>query len=257
MGICLIKILFSPSEGKYKPQECRQTTPNQHKDSENLPYLNTQAVRSYLEFLNTRSENEIAKLFGSKALNPKELELVQNLLFSPRIESIRLYNGVAYGALDFESLDSQSQDYLFKNFYIFSNLFGLVRADDQIPYYNLHQGKGVGDFELKTLYRYIAPTLDELFAGVQVLDLRAEAYMKAYMPPMSNPMQYYQVHFLKNGKKVSHYAKFYRGAYVRSLALSGIENLDELESLYVEGLRLKDQIFAHNATILVYEVCEY
>lgn len=254
MGICLIKILFSPSEGKYKPHKIQQMDQNRHSDSGEIPCLNPQAVQSYLEFLNTRSKNEIAKLFGSKMLNLEELEAVQNLLLSPRIESIRLYSGVAYGALDFESLDSQSQDYLFKNLYIFSNLFGLVRADDRIPYYNLHQGKGVGDFELKTLYRHIAPTLDEMFAGVQVLDLRAEAYIKAYMLPVSNPTQYYQVHFFKNGKKVSHYAKFYRGIYARSIALSGIKNLDELESLYVDGLRLKDQISMGNATILVYEV---
>lgn len=253
----MIKILFSPSEGKHKSQEFQQISQNVYEDSENLPCLNMQAVKSYLKFLNTRSENEIAKIFGSQTLNPKELELVQNLLSSPRIESIRLYNGVAYGALDFESLDSQSQDYLFKNLYIFSNLFGPVRADDRIPYYNLHQGKGVGDFELKTLYRCIAPALDELFADIQVLDLRAEAYVKAYMPHVSNPAHYYQVHFFKNAKKVSHYAKFYRGAYARSIALSKIENLDELESLYIDGLRLKGRTSVRNVTILTYEVCEH
>lgn len=247
----MIKILFSPSEGKRHPRDFSQE--NLRKDSVGLPC--SQAVRSYLDFLNTRSESEIARLFGAKVLNADELDLARHLLSSPRIESIRLYNGVAYGALDFESLDIQSQAYLFENLYIFSNLFGAVRADTQIPYYNLHQGKGVGDFELKTLYRCIAPRLDELFAGAQVLDLRAEAYMKAYMPPVRE--HYYQVQFFKNGKKVSHYAKFYRGAYARALALSGIRNLHELASLYVEGLRLKDQTFARNAMILVYEVCEH
>lgn len=220
-----------------------------------LVCMDMRAVQSYVEFLRTRSEGEIARVFGSKVLMMEELSLCQNLARTARTESIRLYNGVAYKALDFDTLHIQAQDYIFKNLYIFSNLFGLVRASDRIPYYNLHQGKGFGDFELRTLYRRIASQLDGIFASSAVLDLRAEAYVKAYLPPSIHPSTYTQIHFFKNGKKVSHYAKFYRGAYVRALALAGVENLNELESLYVDGLRFKERYESQNATILVYEVC--
>ena len=60
--------------------------------------------------------------------------------------------------------------------------------------------------------------------------------------------------FLKNGKKVSHYAKFYRGIYARALAQKGISHLDELVRLKIENLHLCEQQHAQNATILTYEV---
>lgn len=132
-----IKILFSPSEGKNKPQNMTKTL---HNASSCI--LDSQAVREYMVFLQTASEKEIASLFGSKILDMHDLALSQNLLASPRVEAIRLYSGVGYKALDFETLDSKARDYLYKNLYIFSNLFGAVRADEPLPYYNLHQGKG-------------------------------------------------------------------------------------------------------------------
>lgn len=242
-----IKILFSPSEGKNKPQNMAKTLYNA-----SSCILDSQAVREYMAFLQTASEKEIASLFGSKILDMRDLALSQNLFVSPRIEAIRLYSGVGYKALDFENLDSKAQDYLYKNLYIFSNLFGAVRADEPLPYYNLHQGKGIGAFSLKNLYVNSKAKIDEILSGEEVLDLRAEAYIKAYKCEYAK--QYYQIVFLKNGRKVSHYAKFHRGIYARAIAQKAISHLDELLTLEIENLHFCKKEYIQNATILTYEV---
>ena len=242
-----MKILFSPSEGKNKPQN---TTKTSHNALSHI--LDSQAVREYITFLQTASESEIASLFGSKILDMRDFALSQNLPTSPRVEAIKLYSGVGYKALDFESLDFKAQSYVRENLYIFSNLFGAVRADEPLPYYNLHQGKGVGAFSLKNLYKDLKAKIDKILCGEEVLDLRAETYIKAYKCECAR--QYYQIVFLKNGKKVSHYAKFYRGLYARSLAQKNIKSLENLENLRFDFINLSDVVITQNATILTYEI---
>lgn len=242
-----IKILFSPSEGKNKPQDITKTSHNAISH-----ILDSQAVREYITFLQTASESEIASLFGSKILDMRDFALSQNLPTSPKVEAIKLYSGVGYKALDFESLDFKAQSYVRENLYIFSNLFGAVRADEPLPYYNLHQGKGVGAFSLKNLYKDLKAKIDKILCGEEVLDLRAEAYIKAYKCECAR--QYYQIVFLKNGKKVSHYAKLYRGLYARSLAQKNIKSLENLENLRFDFINLSDVVITQNATILTYEI---
>lgn len=275
-----MKILFSPSEGKTIPHK---TTPQNGKIPQNatnciqhrLDSINStptsqtsfqaalyeglflehsaikDAIKAYAAFLQSASEGEISALFGSKHIDLDELNIAQNLLNAPNIESIRLYNGVGYKALDFASLDSKAQKYLYNHLYIFSNLFGVVRADWALPYYNVHQGKGRGAFELKALYRALKPALDVFFAHSDVLDLRAEAYIKAYMP--KSCAHYTQVNFLKNGKKVSHYAKYYRGLYARAVAQNHITSTKMLIDFTPAFLSLKNVTHAQNTTILTYE----
>ncbi len=297
-----MKILFSPSEGKIIPSDrISQSGDSQvfQIESDAVSLAAKEAVKQYIAFLQSGDESEITTLFGSKKLDLDELALAQNCLSSPRIEAIRLYNGVGYKALDFESLDSQTKSYMRENLYIFSNLFGMVRADtllpyynlhqgkgkgafalktlyknlkpsiDEIlendevldlraradtllPYYNLHQGKGKGAFALKTLYKNLKPSIDEILENDEVLDLRAEAYLKVYQ--VDKCKHYTQVVFLKNGKRVSHYAKHYRGIYARVVAQKGVDSSRELEHLAFDELSLYDKKAFENATILTYEV---
>lgn len=248
----MIKILFSPSEGKIIPSDNPQVSALQVFQVKNVSLAVQEALKEYVTFLQSGTEGEIATLFGTKSLDLDELTLAQNCLNSPCVEAVRLYNGVGYKALDFESLDSKAMTYVRENLYIFSNLFGIVRADTFLPYYNLHQGKGKGIFALKTLYKNLKPSIDELLENSEVLDLRAEAYLKAYQ---ADKCQHYtQVVFLKNGKRVSHYAKHYRGIYARVVAQKGVDSSKELEDLAFDGLSLCDKKVFKNATILTYEV---
>ena len=241
-----MKIFFAPSESKNIPHNSPYCLNSYIADT-----LHSNALNAYLQFLQKASESEIMAVFGSKSLDLQDLALCQNLLQAPTLEAIRLYSGVAYKALDFESLESAAQEYIRENLYIFSNLFGMVRADEPLAYYNLHQGKGREVFALKTLYEGLKPALDIFFQDCEVLDLRAEAYIKVY--PLKHCKISAQVVFLKNGKKVSHYAKFYRGLYARAIAQQGISSIEQLAGLKLDSLKLLSTQHSQNATILTYE----
>lgn len=246
-----MKILFSPSEGK-NPTEITSR-------EDNFDFLDTLAVGGeelrenifrYLEILKSE-DSVLCKLFGSKNLNSKsildEMMMCANIGKSNRIQAINLYDGVAYKALDFSHLSGKSQEYIFENVLIFSNLFGMVRANDRLPFYKYNQNFRYSGFGLIELYKKLTPKIDAYLQDERILDLRAEIYIKAY----EVKGEHTRVEFLKNEKKVSHYAKYYRGIYLRELSE---KQSDDLENMQIKDLKLVDVKHHKNITTLVYEV---
>lgn len=246
-----MKILFSPSEGKNSTKIISK--------EDSFDFLDTLAVGGeelkqnvfrYIEILSSE-DSVLCKLFGSKNLNSKsildEMSLCSNMGKSSRIEAIRLYDGVAYKALDFSHLSSNSQEYIFKNVLIFSNLFGMVRADDGLPFYKYNQNFKYNDFGLAQFYKKLTPKIDRYLQDEKILDLRAEIYIKAY----EIKGEHTRVEFLKNGKKVSHYAKYYRGIYLKELSEKQSDNLEDMQ---IKDLELIDVKHHKNITTLIYEV---
>ena len=100
-----------------------------------------------------------------------------------------------------------------------SNLFGLVRASDRLPFYHLNQNYKSKLLSLRALYQAQEEEIDKLLAteqdGVQngvIVDLRAQIYSKAYPIKLG--------HYVLNlPSKVSHQAKLHRGLALRELAL--------------------------------------
>lgn len=175
-------------------------------------------IRAYLSALKNEPDTQILKIFGTKRLDANMLASCLELLQSPRVEAIELYNGVAFKALDFASLDSGAQDFIRQNVLICSNLFGLVRASDALSYYHLNQNYTSKTLNLKSLYKAQSSEIDALLdsayrAGEMVLDLRAGVYIKAY--PLKVP------HFTLKmpTKSISHQAKLYRGLALKNLAI--------------------------------------
>ncbi|MCI7484987.1 MAG: YaaA family protein [Helicobacter sp.] len=243
-------ILFSPSESKNIPTHRHDTKQSELKYLFSQKAYKTRALHSYLEALKTSNEAKLHALFGSKVIDLDSLSLSQNLLSARKIKAIELYSGVGYKALDFASLPKREREFLESSLLIFSNLFGTVLASDELPYYNLHQGKGFGDFALKTIYTRQERDLHEFLLGSEILDLRAEAYVK--VSPVHVP--HTQIEFLKNGKKISHFSKHYRGIFARQIALHRCM-LSEIESLEFENLRLLESKNLGHKRLLSYEIC--
>lgn len=246
------KILFSPSEGKNYPENHKKESYGDNSALFELPLISPDAIKAYIATLCSADESTICKILGRKNIDLEELALLQNMLNAPRLESVRLYNGVAYKALDFETLDTKAKRYIYENMYIFSNLFGTLKASDCVPYYNLHQTQGFGDFGLHKIYADTKALLDAEFYQKEILDLRADIYIKAY--PINTCSMYYKVVFTKNGKKISHYAKLYRGLYVRSISKLQILSLEELQHLEYDFMCLKKIEHTQNATTLIYDI---
>lgn len=212
-----MKILFSPSEEKnliYKYKE--DSTFINNLLFNNLSNFRENIIKQYLSTLKLASSNDISKLLGSKKISLDILSACSNLLNATTTESIYLYNGVAFKALDIHSLPKSAISFLMNNVIIFSNLFGAIRASDKIPYYKLKQGENIGNYNLNSIYKIFKDELDSYLKNEEVLDLRAEIYIKAYSPNIPTTI----VEFYKNGKKLSHYSKYYRGILLREIALN-------------------------------------
>ncbi|RAX54061.1 hypothetical protein CCY99_05110 [Helicobacter sp. 16-1353] len=225
-----LKILFSPSEDKNFIYKGSSNPKFGFLDSllfgEDLRTNRMRILESYLEVLRKSPSSEVARIFGAKKLVGKigidTLNACSNLDSANTIESIFLYSGVAFKALDVASLDTTSVEFLRKNVVIFSNLFGAILGGDKIPYYKLKQGEKFANIDIVAIYKDFKTHLDSLLKSSEVLDLRAEFYTKAYKLTFPHT----KIEFFKNGKengkensrKSTHFSKHYRGLTLRHIA---------------------------------------
>ncbi|MDD6055298.1 MAG: peroxide stress protein YaaA [Helicobacter sp.] len=257
-------ILFAPSEKKIL------TNLQEYKKADfykNLICSGTkEAVESYVKFLQTSDEGGIKKLFGTKSLDLESLALAQNCLNAPLLPAIIRYSGVAFSALDFKNLDKNAQDFIYKHTLIFSNLFGILRANDGIPFYDLKQGEGFKlesySFKTQDFYKQSTKEIWDFLSQdstkeLEFLDLRASFYQKCFpldKSPLKQKIKIATPIFIKNGKTLSHYAKFYRGILLKTSAKFSLKSIDDLENLHIEGLNLQEIKIKENKNIKTIEL---
>ena len=227
----MLHILFSPSEAKRltcKGRKLSELLFGLEKREKILKTYNAVALSNDIE---TKQ-----KLFGLK----REEDIARfsfDIFDTFTCKAIELYVGVAYEYLDFASLPSDARRHISKRTLIFSNLYGSVRADDDIAPYKVKQGERIGDIASERFYKeHFSEQLDDYLQNGEILDLRAGYYDKFYK--VRAP--YTTMKFYKNGKVVSHYAKAYRGLVLRAIAQSKIDSIDALSQLPIEGLHVKD-----------------
>lgn len=244
-----MKILFSPSETKKDGGEGEFL----NKNSSIFPELYTkrlEILNSYNGFLKTASKEELEKLFGTK----KEdiLNKYRQDIFSQNTKkAIERYTGVAYDYLDYENLNEIEKDYIDENTLIFSNLFGVLKASDEIPDYKLKQGESFLGLKIDKFYKdEFSSKLDEYLEDEDILDLRAGFYEKFYA--IKKP--YYTMKFIKGGKVVSHFAKAYRGEVLKLLAKNSIKNFDELLKMEIPNLSVVEIIEKKLKKEIVYSI---
>lgn len=264
-------ILFSPSEKKCLTHKnsIQPTKDTFYKDfiCENLQEI----LESYTHFLKHASNAQLKKLFGTKTLNLNELSLAQNLFNTPLLDSIERYIGVAFNALDYTHLEKNAKNYIHEHLLIFSNLFGILRPQDKIPYYDLKQGEGFSyknlHFSTKQFYANNHANIWEFLIkqqqSLEFLDLRASFYQKCFLltktpPTLKQHIHIFTLNFVKNGKTLSHYAKFYRGILLQTCAKNEISHLHNLLDLNLDGLILqtKEETTHQNIshTLLTYTI---
>lgn len=218
-----MKILFSPSENKFEGGSGKFDI-----NLLSFPQINRQKVfEIYCDFLKNANKDELCKLFGLK--NPQ----IPNINLATK--AILRYDGVAFSSLKYALLDKFAQDYIDENCLIFSNLFGILRPNDKIPNYKLSQGEKIGLFDTANFYKNeLKDILDEFLKDDDILDLRAGYYDKFYIP--SKP--YTTIKFLKNGKNLSHFAKYWRGKILQICAKNNVRNINELMRIEIENLSI-------------------
>ncbi len=245
-----MKILFSPSETKFKGGETKKI----NKNSFLFPELfeeRLKVINQYQQYIDISTNKKLEKLFGTK----KE-DIIDyykgNILEKEIMKVIERYDGVAFDYLKYSTLKNIEKAYIDENVVIFSNLMGPILAGDMgIPDYKLKQNEKIGDFELEKFYNdKFSNSLDNYLKDDDIVDLRAGFYEKFYK--INKP--YITMKFIKDGKVVSHWAKAYRGIVLRLLAQNNIHSIDELMNINIDTLSIKEIKKQKLKTEIIYSI---
>jgi uncharacterized protein len=245
-----MKILFSPSEAKYKDGNDVKFTKKSFIFPELFKYRE-EMINKYQSFINNASNEEIAKLIGTKKQDV--IDYYSSDIFNRNTKKvIERYDGVAYDYLKYESLIDAEKKYIDENVIIFSNLFGpLLAGDTGLPDYKLKQGEKLDNLAVEVFYKeHFAKALDEYLEDEDVLDLRAGFYEKFYK--LSKP--YTTMKFIKDGKVVSHWAKAYRGIILNTVSKNNIKTIEELMNLEINNLSIGEIKKQKLKTEIVYNI---
>jgi len=245
-----MKILLAPSESKTPGGKGRLDL-----DSLIFKEINNkreELIQKYQKILDRANLEELKELFGLK----KEDEIkkyIINIYEEPVKEAIKRYSGVAFDYLDYNSLETEAKEYLANNLLIFSNLFGVLKADDLIPIYRLKQGSSIDGIKIEKFYnKVLKEPLDNYLANEDILDIRAGYYNKFYKPSK----KYTTLKFLKNNKVVSHWAKAYRGMVLRECAKKEVNSIDEFLKIDFKNLEIKEIIEKKAYNEIIYNIID-
>jgi cytoplasmic iron level regulating protein YaaA (DUF328/UPF0246 family) len=240
-------ILFAPSEDK---REGGKQLFHPSSLLFGLENSRDEILDGYSKVISEQNPKQLQELFGIK--DPVKYNRFLEPLDNGRcLKAIERYDGVAYEYLSYLTLSAEGQGYLDDRVIIFSNLFGPIKAYDQIPDYKFKQGASLENLLPEKFYKkYFSDPMDKIIGNDEVLDLRAGFYDKFYLPQY----KYTTVKFLKEGKVVSHWAKAYRGIVLRECALHHIESLEMVEKHLFVGLELIDKVCVKNKSELIFSI---
>ena len=244
----MLYTLFSPSEAKDEGG----ALPSLNSKSFIFPLLyekRLELLQKFENYKNNLNEKELLEFFELKSLC-ETCELRDSIFELQTQKAILRYTGVAYKALDFYSLDNPAKEYLFNQVVIFSNLFGALLARDEIPNYKLKQGAKIDGVDAAKYYsKEFSTSLDAMFEGCEILDLRAGYYEKFYKPKVKT----LKPKFVKNGKIISHNAKEHRGLFLREAALARANTIEDIMKINMTNLTLVEVIEKGNCVEPVFE----
>lgn len=239
-----MKVFFSSSQSKNVDRLSSSKQFENRFRSKELLYKN------YLNLIETLDDHNLTKLLGTKDIKSLK-SYKENILNSSFEKAILRYSGVAYKVLQYSNLNSQAQEFINKNVIIFSDLFGAISADEKIPYYKIKQGAKLDKIDITNFCsQNFSKFLDEEFLNEEILDLRASFYEKFY----EIKQKYISMKFLKNGKNLSHFAKFYRGEVLREIATHNIDSFTKLSKHNFENLSILEIKEIKNRLEFIYKV---
>lgn len=244
-----MKILLAPAETKNQGGEGKPYC-KENFFLEELFDKRDEVYTTYEKLLESSSVEELSKWFGLKKLDEVQ-RYKESLNNKPTMKAIQRYNGVAFDAIEYDTLSENEQKYIDENVVLFSNLFGPIKASDLIPDYKYKQGAKLPEMAVEKFFmENFTDSLDE-YVGDEIIDLRAGHYEKFYKVKKANVLTF---KFIKDGKVVSHWAKHYRGALLKHLAKNNIVSIADFMNSEVPGLKLIEIQEKKNVKLLIMEI---
>jgi uncharacterized protein len=218
-----VLILLPPSEGKTAPRRGHPL------DLATLgsPTLTPTRERVVGAVVDLAARPDAADVLGLGGTQADLVELDARLRTSPTARADRVYSGVLYDALGFDTLSAAARRRAGSRVAITSSVFGLVRPGDRIPSYRLS-----GDVALPALGPVAGVWRDVLGEAVRealgtglLVDLRSTMYAAFWRPPSDLAPRVATVRVLHEAdgvrKVVSHFNKATKGRIVRALLEDG------------------------------------
>lgn len=174
-------ILLPPSEGKNSPSRAKKLS------------------FSALSFANCLTPTRQATLKKYSSVDISKCDA-----------AVKVYSGVLYQALDYQSLSATAQKRADKSIVIISAAFGALRLFDVIPFYKFKISPALWK-------KPLAEALDGLESNL-IVDCRSSTYATVWSPPADISVGI-RIFTRVNGKKktITHMSKKYRGEVVRYL----------------------------------------
>lgn len=165
---------------------------------------------------------------GLSSSQDAEIERNAALRTAPTLPALRRYTGVLYDALDADSLTGVQAARARARLVIGSALFGLLRADDQVPAYRLSaSSKLPAKPTLAVRWRpVLEPVLTELAAQNLIVDLRSGSYAGLGRAPSAIRVDVLAEHPDGRRSVVTHFNKAHKGRLARALATTRAEPND-------------------------------
>lgn len=235
-----MKILLAPSETKISG--------GQYSNMNKIFFYSEEIIQSYDNYVKNTSIEKLMEFFNIK--NKDECKHYIKGINQKTTEAIKRYSGTAFKAIDYKNLNINAKKYINENVMIFSNLFGILRADDLIPNYKIKQGKKLPNLDIVKFYKkHLEERLDNYFNDT-IVDLSANYYKKFYTPKV--PVVNFK--FLKNGKIVNHWSKYYKGKILKKMAEENIKNTSDLMQTKFENLSIVETKTDKNIKTIIMDI---
>lgn len=159
----------------------------------------------------------------------KDAEVAENLRLrsGPTVAALVRYTGVLYDALAVPSMTRTERSRADARLAVTSAAFGLLRADDLIPFYRCSAGSQLPG--LPTTAAHWRPAFDALGAALTdrpVIDLRSGAYAAFGAIPGAVTVRVVTENAAGMRQVVSHFSKHAKGLLARALAVTRADVLD-------------------------------
>lgn len=239
-----MKIIFSPSKTmKYKNID--------FKNSKNIEFTNH--TKTLIEKLKTFTLEDIATIFKLKGkLLEETYDNIQNFETLSEYEALALYEGVTFRQLKIEKFTDKEIEYLNKNLFIFSALYGAISPNTKIKPYRLDMTINILDesmykFWNKDINNYLEKYSTEVF-----INLASKEFSKILDYKKYNVID---IEFRQNIdgklKNISTEGKKARGMMLNYMTLNSIENIEKIKEFSEDGYKFSPENSTDNKLFFI------
>ena len=244
-----VKICLSPAKGFQEAISQNMTS-----------CLFLDKAKALVEVLKGYSEEELKALFQvSDKIAAENALRFQTFSFEEGLRpAVETFDGMAFRAMDFASMEEKSREYVRRNVVVFSGLYGYLRATDGVRAYRLDLKDKVCANGALDLYHYWGEDMAEALkndADGLIINLASKEYFRAVAPYIKNE-KVVTCTFLveKSGKKknLSPWAKKGRGLMVRYMAENCVTDYRILKDFQAEGFVFEGENCSKNGKHVEY-----